>query len=409
MTEKINFTMAALAKLKRPTSGRRYVYDQKIPGLVFCLTVAGNASFYSYQRFQGRPRRVMIGKFPDINVDTARDLATKLNADKANRLNPADRKRKERGELTLVKLWELYLEFHVPVHKKPRSVVEDRGLWKRYLSTWENRKLSSITSGDVQSHHARIGKANGKYAANRMLSLLSTMFTVAKKHGEWKTDNPCKGVDPFKEKSRDRFLQPEELPRFLAALEVEPNQSAADAFRLMLLTGARKMNVFAMRWLELDLSSATWRIPDTKQGEPQRVHLPAEAVSVLKGRKLANDTKDKDNRSPFVFPARTADTSTGHMTDATKAWRSVCAAAELSELRMHDLRRTLGSWQAAGGASLQVIGKSLGHKNTATTEIYARLNIDPVRESVDKAVAAMMASGKPADESKAVASDGTAN
>ena len=60
---------------------------------------------------------------------------------------------------------------------------------------------------------------------------------------------------------------------------------------------------------------------------------------------------------------------------------------------MHDLRRTMGSWQAAGGASLQVIGKSLGHRNTSTTEIYARLMLDPVRASMEKAGLAMVAAG----------------
>lgn len=64
--------------------------------------------------------------------------------------------------------------------------------------------------------------------------------------------------------------------------------------------------------------------------------------------------------------------------------------ANLQDLRLHDLRRTLGSWQAATGANSYVIGKSLGHKTQQATAIYARLNIDPVRESVERATSAMM-------------------
>jgi hypothetical protein len=63
-------------------------------------------------------------------------------------------------------------------------------------------------------------------------------------------------------------------------------------------------------------------------------------------------------------------------------------------VQIHDLRRTLGSWQALGGSSLQVIGKSLGHTQVSTTAIYARLTIDPVRESVGKATAAIWAAGE---------------
>ena len=237
MAEKLNFTMAALAKLQPPEEGRRWVYDTKTPGLALLLTSAGAASFYWYRKINGRPERKQIGAFPEISVDTARDIATDYNSDKAKGVNPVAAVRKGRNELTLGGLWTLYLEFHAEAHKKPRSVIEDRGLWNRYLLPWEHRKLSSIVNRDVQQLHSRIGKSNGKIAANRMLSLLSKMFNVAKDHGEWKQANPADGVKRFAEKSRDRFLQPDELPRFLKALDSADSQRLADAFRLMLWTG----------------------------------------------------------------------------------------------------------------------------------------------------------------------------
>ena len=58
------------------------------------------------------------------------------------------------------------------------------------------------------------------------------------------------------------------------------------------------------------------------------------------------------------------------------------------------LSRTLGIFQAAMSSSLPVIGPSLGHRHTASTAIYARLNLDPVRESVNAATAAMVKAGK---------------
>lgn len=386
MAEKITFTMARLAGIEAPASGRRWVYDTKSPGLGLLVTEKGAKSFYLYRKIRGRPERIRIGGFPEINVETARNQAVKLNAEIAKGENPADAKRKQRGELTLGQLFDLYIEFHALPRKKAASVATDRAIWKRYLGDWKNRKLSTIAHSDVQALHSKIGKANGKYAANRLLALLSTMFNTATDHGEWKQVNPCRGVKMFAEKSRDRFLQPDELPRFIKALDGLENQQIADAFRLMLLTGARKGNVLAMQWVDVDTNGATWRIPDTKANEPQRVHLPPQATEILE--KLRNLGTD----SPFVFPSRTAGSARGHLQDVTKAWNDVRDNAGLPNLRMHDLRRSLGSWMAASGASLQIIGKTLGHHDPATTTIYSRLNIDPIRQAVDTAVEAMLSS-----------------
>ena len=388
MSEKLNFTMGALSRIKPPSEGRQYLYDVKTAGLAFCITATGATAFYWLKKVAGRTERIRLGGFPELTVETVRDLATKLNADVAGGLNPAESKRKRKGEQTLGELWAAFLELHAEAHKKARSVTEDKGLWSRYLKAWESRKLSSVTNREVHTLHSRIGKANGKFAANRMLSLLSKMFNVARNHDEWRKVNPCDGVKRFAELSRDRFLREDEISRFLAAVDAEANQQLAVAFKLLLFTGARKMNVLSMAWSDIDLTATLWRIPDTKQGEPQHVPLIPAAVEVLN--QLKADAKPGQD---YVFPARVAGTKAGHVVDVTKCWRSVCKAAELPELRMHDLRRTMGSWQAAGGASLQVIGKSLGHRNTSTTEIYARLMLDPVRASMEKAGLAMVAAG----------------
>jgi integrase len=93
--------------------------------------------------------------------------------------------------------------------------------------------------------------------------------------------------------------------------------------------------------------------------------------------------RQKQLKSGFVFPSNLS--KAGHIQDPKKAWKRLLAKAELSNLRIHDIRRTLGSYQAITGASLQIIGKSLGHKSSKATEIYSRLLLDPVRFSMDKA------------------------
>jgi integrase len=158
-----------------------------------------------------------------------------------------------------------------------------------------------------------------------------------------------------------------------------------DYIFLALLTGARRRNVQSMRWDEIDWNQATWIIPaeKAKSKKPNRVMLSPIALTVLENRKLAST-------SEWIFPGRG---TSGHLEEPKKAWRRILKAASITDLRLHDLRRTLGSWQAATGASLPIIGKSLGHTSLEATQIYARLDLDPVRASVNKATDAMLQAG----------------
>jgi integrase len=216
------------------------------------------------------------------------------------------------------------------------------------------------------------------------------MFNQARTIG-WEKGNPCQGVSKFAEQSRERFLSAEELQRFMTALEAEPVQAWKDVFKLCLFTGARRSNVMSMRWEELDLAAGRWTIPAAKfkNGQASTVHLSPQAVQIL---------TDRRNESEWVFPSTTS--KTDHLVNPAKRWDALCKRAKLADLHIHDLRRTLGSWQAAGGSSLQVIGKSLGHRSLAATAVYSRLDLDPVKVSVNAATAAMMAAAakKPADE-----------
>jgi integrase len=140
-----------------------------------------------------------------------------------------------------------------------------------------------------------------------------------------------------------------------------------------------------MRWDEIDIQKMEWRIPKTKNGEAQSIPLSAEAIEVIQGIPPVH-------QCPWLFPASSA---SGHLESPQKQWAAVLKEAELKDVRMHDLRRTLGSWQAMTGASLLMIGKALGHKSQAATKVYARLDMSPVRESIQKATTAMLSRKKP--------------
>lgn len=274
-----------------------------------------------------------------------------------------------------------YLKRHAKVHKK--TWAEDEAQFKRYLKGWEQRKLSGIKKSDIEKLHHQVGHEKGVYAANRVLALLQTLFSKAIEYSLWEKSNPTEGIKKFKEQSRDRFLQSDEFPRFFSALIEETNEKIRDYIPISLLTGARRSNVQAMKWAQVNLDLGEWRIPETKNGTPQTVTLCNEALIILKNLKSRSE-------SEYVFPGSG---KLGHLVEPKKGWKRVLNRAGIANLRLHDLRRTLGSWQAKTGASLAIIGKSLNHKSPQSTAIYARLDLDSVRQSIEKAANAILMTG----------------
>ena len=225
---------------------------------------------------------------------------------------------------------------------------------------WQHRKLSSIKAEEVRKLHTAVGKIRSSSTANQIVDLLSALYNKAREWGEFSAPSPTDGTKFFEEVERDRFLQSGEMPRFWKELDEEPAEDFRDYVMLSILTGARSGNVRAMRWSDIDLHAGEWRVPDTesKNRLPLRIVLVPEAIEVLERRR-------EGSLVPWVFPANSA---SGHMTSARKRWAALLKRAEIADLRFHDLRRSLGSWQARTGVSLLIIGKSLGHKSHQATQ-----------------------------------------
>jgi len=381
VAEKIVFSMRKIADLKPPKKGRKYVYDETTPGLAVCVTAAGTKTFYHCKRIAGR-YQTPIGRFPSINVEDARKIVTKANGEIADGTDPQAARRDEKDAATFGDLWDQWIVY-AKANKK--SWREDERKWHKHLSTWKNKRLDTITKTHVFKLHAKIGEDHGRIMANRVLELIKAMINKAISDELYTGDNPAATVKKFPAQERDRYLQPAEVESFFKALADEPNATIRDFALLALFTGARRGNLQSMKWADLDTDAGRWRISggESKNGEPMIVYLPQPAVTVLKQR-----AEQVTGDSPFVFPGHG---KTGHLVEPKNAWKALLERAGIDDLTLHDLRRTLGSWQAIEGASLQIIGKSLGHRSgSSATRIYARLDLDPVKKSVDAATTAML-------------------
>jgi len=390
MVDRFRFGKERTEALVAPASGGRATcYDTEIPKLAVRITSAGTKSFYVVKRTGREMVWFKLGVFPDMSVEQARKEAPKSLAAFASDQNPADVRRAQKQEPTFREMFKEYGERH---GIKKRSWTTDQSLYANHLQSLAPRKLTNISRAMISrilSDLEREGKAGA--TINNVRALVSTIYGRAIEWGH-ATANPVTGIRTRTKVKRDRFLQADELPRFFQSVAAEPNETLRDYILLALLTGARRSNLLAMRWAEINLPDSVWRLSDTKIGTPQNVTLSPEAVTILQARKEAAKPG-----AVLVFPGTGA---SGHIEEPKKAVIRIMARAGIPYGRndpdgvtLHDLRRTLGSWQAKTGASLAIIGNSLNHKSQQAMAIYARPDLDPVRASVNTATAAMMEAG----------------
>ena len=204
------------------------------------------------------------------------------------------------------------------------------------------------------------------------------MFSLAIRWG-WRSDNPCKGVERNQENKRHRYLTGAELGRLTKALAELRDQDAANAVRLLLLTGARRGELLAAKWADFDLDAGTWTKPASTTSSGPFI------ASRYRRRRAASSPRCArgDDDVEWLFPAR----RTPHRLDIDDGWAVLRKAASIPDVRLHDLRHTYASVLASAGLSLPVIGALLGHATPVTTHRYAHLFDDPLRQATERASA----------------------
>ena len=399
-TNSFNFTKKAIERLAPPKGRRSFHYDAATRGLGVMVQRSGHRSFFWLRKVRGAPSWKTIGDFPELSVENAREKADALNvklarwkADDYDGPNPFEQK----PNLALVDVFEDYVAQHLKKHSgnPDKAVKGARWMFDRYLTSWKNRRIGSIQKRDVEKLHTSVAEKHGRVTANRLVTFLRTLFYYAERKMGWAGRNPARNPGRekilVKESSRRRFIQEEEMACFLATLRREVNADLQDFVVIALFTGVRSGDIMAMRWDQI--SGSEWHVPNRKKpDEPYIAPLEQEVIDRLK------DRRKQAGESPWVFPSGGA---SGHVVSLKRGWKQFLKRAKLTDLRIHDLRRTLASWQAKQGTSLAIIGKSLGHSDSLkSTAVYARLQTGSVRQSVNQATRAMLEAGEmePAEE-----------
>jgi integrase len=379
--------------------------DPKATGFGVRTYLGGSKSFFIDYRIEGRQRRYTIGPFPRWSVTAAREEATRLRREVDRGVDPAGVKRERREAPTVADLIERYEEEHLPRKSVSEQRIEDERKMLAEIGQRLGRhtKIAEVHGGDIREMHRRISESMGRHGprrvrANRILAIASKMFSLSlvPRAGEtlpWRDaaqGNPCKGIERNREEPRERYFSKSELERIADALASYPGV-AADCVRLIMLTGCRPGEAMRATWEEFDKEPGSWIKPSahTKQRKVHKLPLAPPALQLI-------DRLREKRTGKVVFPG---DIESQPLQTLFHVWSHVRKQAQLdkdekgNEARIYDLRHTFASVAVGGGLNLPIIGKLLGHTQSRTTQRYAHIADDPLREAANKVGAAIAGGG----------------
>jgi integrase len=376
--------------------------DPKLSGFGIRVYSSGARSFFLNYRLDGRERRFTIGPFPRWSVVAARERAKELRIEIDRGHDPAGAKRERRDAATVQDLIDRYVDQHLPLKTIAGPRVEDE---KRMLEEigrllGKHTKVANVHGGDITEMRRKITESGRPVRANRILAVASKLFSLslvplAGEDRSWRDaaqGNPCKGIKRNSEESRERFYSQDELAAISDALNEYPGV-AADCARLIMLTGCRPSEALKATWEQFDKEPRYWIKPSahTKQRKTHKLPLSPAAIELV-------DRLRKKGKGKWVFPG---DKSDEPLAALWHVWHFVRIRAKLAPdeqgnpARLYDLRHSFASVGAGGGLSLLVIGKLLGHTQARTTQRYAHLADDPLREAAEKITTVITGAGKP--------------
>ena len=366
-----------------PAGGRAAVSDQRVKGLQLERMPTGRAKWrLRFTAPNGRSRVCLtLGDASVLNLSDARQLAEKYLRDIALGVNPKNEREESKQVPTFAQfIQDQYLPY-VKTYKRSWS-TDDSLLRNHLLPRFGKSYLDEITRTDIQKlHHDRQAAGAAPGSANRLLIMMRYVFNLALR---WQTpgirDNPCRGVPLLQENNhRERYLSPPEAQRLYQALCQSDNPLLAYIVPMLILTGARKREVLDARWEDFDLSRRLWRIPISKSGKARHVPLSDGAMQILSTMPNLEDCPwafaNPKTRKPFV--------------SIFCAWDTARKRAGLSDVRVHDLRHSFASLLVNAGRTLYEVQHILGHTQVKTTQRYAHLSQDTLREAANEATKAV--------------------
>ncbi len=304
MSHQFFFSPNILDNLPAPQVGFDVVQDVLEPRLRLYITARGIKTFFTRKRVHGKDERIIIGRWPNISIEDARaEVLKKISA--ASTPVPI-----RRNGIMFDKLVQVYMN-----QKIRRSADGFKKLERAAARHWAplmQSKVLSITTKDLEKIHENIRTNAGIATANRMLEILNSIFKFACENGHIR-ENPVKEIKKFQKITKKSKFGAREFARVLSAIKKEKNPVLRCAFLMLVFGFARKSEIFAMRWRDLDFNNDTW----------MKRPLSDPAVVLL---------RNIPQSGAWVFPSHGR-----HLTDPRTAWKKMITSIGMPNVQMNDI------------------------------------------------------------------------
>ena len=359
---KIKLSKRVIEELE-PMEKDQFYWDTGITGLALKVTPKGKKTFLVQYRPGGRgtpTRKMFIGPFGEVTFHKAQTEAKRILGLRAEGRDPAFEKQQAKHRAISNRFSDVASDFLTKHVSQNRTADETARILKRdVLPKWGKRGIHEIGKRDVNDLLDAVVARGSHVMANRLLAVLRKLFNWSVSRGII-TASPCEGLSaPYREKARDRVLSDEEL---VAIINTAKQMGGAFGviIKMLILTAQRRNEVSEMTWDELDLDNNQWEIPSsrTKNEKPHTVHLSDQAAAVV---------SDISGIGSFVFTSNGKTPFSGF----SKSKKRLNRLSEVSEWRLHDLRRTVTSGMAKLGIAPHIADKILNHQSGTISGVAA--------------------------------------
>ncbi|MCH8111426.1 MAG: tyrosine-type recombinase/integrase [Proteobacteria bacterium] len=367
MTARKRFTNAQIKALKAK-SQRYEVWEGG--GFGMRVSPKGVKAWTWLYRFDGKPRRMTFGTYPQMTLHSARvELATaqdRLAKGEDPGIALQEERQEERRAETIEQLAEDFIAKYTP---KMRSGYDyERALRRDVIPKWGARKANSIKRRDVADLLDGIANRGAPIQANRTLAIIRRMFNWAVKRGALEF-NPAAGSEgPGTETPRTRNLTPTEIRTLWHGLpDTDMHELIQLALKLSLVTGQRRGEVVKAKRDAFSLDGdSTWIVPaaDSKNKRPNLVPLSSFAVAICK------EIVAVAGESKWMFPSPRNNNRPVTEGAVTQALRRNLAALKLEDVRPHDMRRAASTGLASVGVPKVVRERILNHSLGRLDQAY---------------------------------------
>jgi integrase len=361
------------------------LYDLTCKGLLLEIRPNGRKTYFlRYVDARGKQRLIRVADQRDVTLTQARQIADKYR----NQIAMGQDPHVDKEALKAVpKLSDFIEEQYLPFVKTyKRSWKDDTGLIKNHINpNFGSMYMDELKKQDVVAFINKQLLTHAPGSVNRVVILLRYIFNLAVR---WETagisKNPTAGIPLLEENNKkERYLTPEEARKLVGALKGSYNSMLQYIIPMLILTGARKMEVQCARWEDINWEQRIWRIPLSKSGKARHVPISDGALILL-------ETIPRIEGCQWVFPNPNTHKPYRNFYES---WHTARKSVGLTDVRIHDLRHSFASFLVNSGRSLYEVQRILGHTQISTTQRYAHLSQESLltaANEIGKAIPSLM-------------------